>query len=332
MVRSFRRAILLSMLRAYLPLRSIAYPPQLTLSNGVSIVTRDRVQPANLDDLSEIFTGQERRHLRDWHLALLYEWEGRSGVIDAADDSYYRLADANVALQIVAPIGNQLAVSIEEDDPISFRESGTPVERRLRRTTHHLRFYGTTWSRMSGYSGMTVERIAAITNGVLQILSGANARAINPLRMYEHGLNSTNPYLRVFLWTSALDGILMSSNPRTFVDRLCSLLGPSTLVFPPSDGVFIERSTTVADVAADIYDLRSEVAHGMAINKKFGMQRDDMRPLLPHIAYGSEPPRYFQLLEEATLSLLKQVLQKIFEEDLLDTFANASSWRKILKK
>ena len=320
------------MIRWYLPLCSASFPPQLTLTNGISIATRDRIQPANLDDLGDVFTGHELRHLRKWHLALLYEPLREYGVLTTNVDAHYTLADANLALQVVAPIGNELSVSIEEGDLMSFQETDMSVERRLRTTTHHLRFYGTTWARMNGYAGMSVERITMIMNGVLHILGGDSARFINPLRMYEHGLNSTNPYLRVFLWTSALDGILMASNPKTFCKRLCSFLGPSSLVFPELGGVDFKRPTTVSEIALDIYDLRSEVAHGKPINKRFGMQRDDMRTLLPPMAYGSETPRYFQLLEEAALSLLRQVLHKLIEDGLLETFADQTSWRALLNK
>jgi len=193
-------------------------------------------------------------------------------------------------------------------------------------TTRFEEFLGTPWSRMRGFNGMTSAEVESITNGISSIVEQENIRTVNPIRLYEHGLVSQDPYIRILLWVTALDSVLMAVTKEKFENRLCAFLGANSQVFPLEDGVFIKRSTVVGDVAGDLFELRSELAHGRAIGKKFWEVREDLRDLLNPSVYGSVP-RYRMLLEEAALSLLSRVLRKIILENMLSDFSSTKIWK-----
>jgi hypothetical protein len=94
-------------------------------------------------------------------------------------------------------------------------------------------------------------------------------RLQNPVYMLEHGLQATNLHIRVLLWVTGLDGLLMANNRSEYVDRLQNLLGADTLIFPPDKIMSRQPKYTVADVAQDLFDLRSDIAHGREISKRF---------------------------------------------------------------
>ena len=147
--------------------------------------------------------------------------------------------------------------------------------------------------------------------------------------MFEQGLIATNPYIRIFLWATALDGILMAVTAE-ILRRIYCILGRESLVFPEADGVFIFRPIKVQDIASDLFKLRSEIAHGQKISEKFWERRDDLLPFFPLLAYGEEAPRYLELLEEAALSLLGQVLHKICLKYGLSSYLEPKRWRQVL--
>lgn len=178
---------------------------------------------------------------------------------------------------------------------------------------------------------MTPAVVEAVVNGVNNILEEKDPRTSNPIRLFEQGLISANPYIRIFLWVSAIDGILMAVKEQHFIERLSALLGADSRVFPKDDGVYIDRPLSVKDVARDLFIIRSEIAHGKGIGKRFWQAREDLKILCPISAYG-ESPRYVTLLEEAALSLLSQILRKIILENLSGDFANVKAWKMRLNK
>lgn len=306
--------------RAYMPLKTIAHPPLIQFTNGVALVSHDAFKPSNLDGWQQVFSLDELREIREWHLAIACNWNTvQEAQQEAAPE--YRLADARLALQVAAPMGSYLSVCIREQD------SG---QNPLLMTTRLEQFHGTAWSRMRGFNGMTPEEVQFVVNGVISILQKKDARTANPIRLFEQGLISGNPYIRILLWVTAIDGILMAVKEGIFVNRLCALLGAASQVFPPEDGVHITRLITVSEVAGDLFKLRSELAHGSAIQKKYWEARDDLRPLLPLQTY-SGPARYWTLLEEAALSLLTRILRKIILDNLVEDFFNVKQWRERLK-
>jgi hypothetical protein len=179
---------------------------------------------------------------------------------------------------------------------------------------------------MRGFNGMTSAEVESIVDGISSIVEQGNIRTVNPIRLFEHGLVSQEPYIRILLWTTAIDGILMAVTKDRFENRLCAFLGTDSHVFPTEDGVFIKRSTVVGDVASDLFELRSELAHGRPIGKRFWELREDLRDPLNASVYGGMP-RYRMLLEEAALSLLSRVLRKIILENLVSDFSSTKKWK-----
>ncbi len=165
---------------------------------------------------------------------------------------------------------NKLSICIREQD------SG---QNPLLMTTRFEQFHGTAWSRMRGFNGMTEGEVRSVVNGVISILKKGDARTANPIRLFEQGLVSQNIYVRIFLWVTAIDGILMAVKEGLFVSRLSALLGAGSRVFPPEDGVYITRPTVVGDVAADLFVLRSEIAWSSHTEKVLGSQGEPEGPL-----------------------------------------------------
>ena len=307
--------------RAYMPLKTIAHPPLIQFTNGVQLVSHDAFKPSNLDGWQQVFSLDELREIREWHLAIACDWNAAEDAPQEAPPEH-RLADARLALQVAAPMGSYLSVCIREQD------SG---QNPLLMTTRLEQFRGTVWSRIRGFNGMTPVEVESIVSGVISILQKRDARTANPIRLFEQGLISSNAYIRILLWVTAIDGILMAVKEGIFTNRLCAFLGATSQVFPPQGRRFIRRSLTVAEVAEDLFKLRSELAHGSAIQKKYWEARDDLRDALPLQAYSGSP-QYSVLLEEAALSLLTRILRrKIILDNLIDEFSSVKKWRERLK-
>jgi hypothetical protein len=307
--------------RAYIPLKTVpaAYPFPLKFENGVTLVSHEEFPPQHFKGWDEVFSRRELQDLSQWHQAIACDYGGDEGIQGKASPEA-RLANVRLALQLAAPIGTFLSVCIRERD-----DGETPSLI----TTRFEEFHGTPWSRMKGFTGMTAGQVQSIVNGLAHILEQGNPRTATPIRLFEHGLVSRDPYIRILLWVTAIDSVLMAVKADVFETRLCVFLGADTKVFPPEDGVYIQRPTVVKDVARDLFTLRSLLAHGRPIEQRFWEFREDLRELLGTQAYGSTP-RYRVLLEEAALSVLTRVLHTIILDDLVNDFVSAKKWKKRL--
>jgi hypothetical protein len=303
--------------KAYIPIKSVRsdYPTSLEFVNGVRIIDREGFAAADLNHWEQVFSRQELKEIEEWHLALACEW-GAGESQQWGQTPEVRLANTRLALQVAAPVGTFLSVAIRL--PADGTIAGAVA-------TRWDKFRGTAWSRMRGFGGLTKEEILAVVDGTLNVIKGQNPRTVTPFRLLEQGLISSDPYIRIFMWTTALDSILMAVKEQIFVDRLCALLGPDRLVFPPQDGVYIPRGTKVSDVAGDLFTLRSLLAHGRVIDKRFWEERPDLKDIL-HPSVYNPPLRYRVLLEEAALSLLTFMLQRVILHNALGEFSVAKKW------
>ena len=151
-------------------------------------------------------------------------------------------------------------------------------------------------------------------------------RLTNPLYLFELGLESTNGYVRTLLWVSALDALLMAGTRGLFVERLSNALGSTTLVLPKVDPGG-QPSYRVREFASDLYDLRSDIAHGRTISNKFLVPRPFTNVAGGRIDSYPPNPRYSQILEECALFSLTGVLRRIFLDALVQTFSDTRAWR-----
>jgi hypothetical protein len=298
-----------------MPLSSVAEPPVLSFVNRVRVVSHQQFKPPKLLGWEQVFSLNELEQIRDWHLAIAYDWD--SHVPRDGRSPENRLADTRLALQVAAPMGTFVSVCIREQD-----DSENP---RLM-TTRLEQFTGTTWSRRWGFDDMPATEIEKVVNGVIQILNANDARTANPIRLFEQGLISHHPYIRIFLWVTAIDSILMAVKKDKFVQRLSAFFGSASPVFVPRNDPLDWGKFLIEDVAEDLFVLRSEVAHGRAIGETFWRGRDDLKPLWPWFP-PNDPPRYLHLLEEAALSLVSRIFRKIIADNLIADFANAKAWK-----
>jgi len=132
-----------------------------------------------------------------------------------------------------------------------------------------------------------------------------------PVWLLEQGLIAPDRHIRILLWATGLDGLTRSGGTVAFGERLCSLLGADTEIFPPC-GAERKPGYQVGGVVVDLYELRNEMAHGLPFHEKFrktrGFLSNDGQPVSDEFAAY----RYDQVLEECAAFLLCKALREVF--------------------
>ena len=121
----------------------------------------------------------------------------------------------------------------------------------------------------------------------------------------------------------------MAGSSAKFVRRLSDFLGKDTFVFPAPD-VLGQPGYRVEEIAADLYDLRSQVAHGNEIPKKYRIAvgfKDESRKLIPDLGPNTQ---YREVLEECAVFLLCRALRKVFTDKLVEKVGTKTEWRRQL--
>ncbi len=225
-----------------------------------------------------------------------------------------------LAIQIAAPVGcdeSTILVSYKNGQ----NDKGVS-------TVHQPSMRSTPWGRICGFDSVSLLVIQQVVRNVHLVFASKLLRLINPLYFLELGLESVNEYIGTFLWVSGLDSILMASNPNTFCERLCNVLGEKTYVLPCAGD---QPGYRVGDIAKDIYDYRSAIAHGQLIPEKFRQISGFKDTNGVEIGYYPPNALYLHVLHECALFLLTGVLRKILTHQLLPTFSNVTSWKQALK-
>jgi hypothetical protein len=206
------------------------------------------------------------------------------------------------AVQIFVPIGApNLFLLYRQTD------SG-PV---LDSTRHRPPLIGTVWARVADVPGQLGDEIGIVVDRVHEAFQKPTLRLQIPVWLLEQGLIAPDRHIRILLWATGLDGITRSGGTAAFASRLCGLLGTDTEIFPPG-AMDRKPGYRVADVAADLYLLRNEMAHGLPFHEKFrktlGFVAEDGAPLSEEFAkYRSD-----HVLEECAAFLLCKALREIF--------------------
>jgi len=173
-----------------------------------------------------------------------------------------------------------------------------------------------------------VQKFVAVSNGVLKAESERVIRLMNPLVLLEHGLQIDHVYLSTLMWVMGLDMLFMACNRNEFGKRIKKFLGETTEVFPPISSNF-PFCLTVEELVNDIYDIRSEIAHGRAIPERFRKPiRSELNNDLSPSFYAGVP--YSEFLRQGALRILTLSLEKVFLSNLVTEVANTNIWRSIV--
>jgi len=192
----------------------------------------------------------------------------------------------------------------------------------------HERFLATRWGKLQGGSELDRKLLFCAIDGVHAVEASKAPRLVNPLTLFGLALQAHSLHISLLLSTIGLDALLMAGSPGKFTDRLFNLLGEDSFVFPCYLDLGQPRYR-VKDVAADLYDLRSALAHGREIPPKFrnkvGFLDTDGKEI-----FDGDPYTYAAVLHEASSVLLRQTLLKICSGKLFDVVADTSAWRQYL--
>jgi len=151
-------------------------------------------------------------------------------------------------------------------------------------------------------------------------------RIQNPLTLVHHGLHIREPHLSLMYWVMGLDMLMMAANVKRFVARLTHFLGENTLVFHRSSTLGQQPKYTVADVAEEVYELRSVIAHGQEIPPRYLAAFDFLST--DDAVINVSPMTYGQHLSQCALFLLCKCLHKTLIENLVTDAAAPRAWRQ----
>lgn len=121
----------------------------------------------------------------------------------------------------------------------------------------------------------------------------------------------------------------MAGTPQNFRRRLINVLGEQTFVLPKVEPGG-QPKYRVGEMAEEVYELRSKIAHGSLISKKF-LEQVRLRNVNDRNIESYAPPtQYLHIVRECALFLLIGVLKKIFLEDCAKVAKNTGLWRSKL--
>jgi hypothetical protein len=215
--------------------------------------------------------------------------------------AFKRMLHAMYAIQILLPIGapNLLLLYRQSNDG--------PI---LESTRHRPAYNGTLWAQLCDSPTEFHDEIAGLLLPIQDAFQKPTLRLQIAIWLFEQGLVAPDRHIRLLLWATGLDGITRSGGVAAYSDRLCSLLGSDTAVFPPC-AAYPQPKYKVADVVGDLYLLRTEMAHGLPFHEKFrkthGLLAQNDTPIHPDFTNW----RYDRVLEECSAFLLCKALREI---------------------
>ena len=151
---------------------------------------------------------------------------------------------------------------------------------------------------------------AATLERVLEAFYKPVSRLQIPLWMMEQGVAAPDRHIRILLCATGLSSLTKASGQAVFKERLCSLLGGGTLIFPPDDSGR-QPGYRVEEVAGHLYQLRNEMAHGLPFgpifHKKTGFLDCGGQPVSEEFARY----RYDNVLEECAVFLMSRAMREV---------------------
>jgi hypothetical protein len=173
--------------------------------------------------------------------------------------------------------------------------------------------------------------LGRIIDGTFAALEADSISTKNPFQYLEIGLQTAVNHTKAgaLLWMIGLDSLLAAHKVDTFKARLCRLLGANTYIFP-RDYAGRQPTYKVGDLAADVYQLRNQIAHGDRIRDEYLVRSEfSLEPTLPDL-YRIGERSYQSVLWEATLFLLCACLRQVILDGHLDLLAQPKEWKKWL--
>jgi hypothetical protein len=150
----------------------------------------------------------------------------------------------------------------------------------------------------------------AILERVLEAFYKPVLRLQIPLWMMEQGLAAPDRHIRILLCSTGLSSLTKASGQAAFKERLCSLLGAGTQIFPPDDAGR-QPGYCVEEVAGHLYQLRNELAHGLPFgaifHRKTGFLDCGGQPVTEEFARC----RYDKVLEECAVFLMCRAMREV---------------------
>lgn len=212
-------------------------------------------------------------------------------------------------------------------------ESSVSGGLRVRSVTRPRCYSQSAWARQLSIDSQPVNELTQIVDGTFAALESDAVSAKNPFQYLEIGLQTVANNLKAgaLLWMIGLDALSAAQKRDVFKARLCRLLGEDGNVFP-QNLTGRQPAYKVGDLAADVYELRNQIAHGDRIRDKF-LIKSDFR-LEPDLrGFHQVPERSYQsVLCEAALFMLCAALRRVILDGDIMLLAKPKEWKAWLDK
>lgn len=291
---------------AFAPLSHWPTNQELPLPCGICIVSADFSAVAWPGD-------DVRRVLRETKYWIRYPFTAPAVDSEEAARAFSTVDSALSACQIVAPTGGEAITLLADAD------GKQPL---LRLVVHNPKMHTTRAARMAFAFPRPLDDLPAVAGGVINSSSGGSVRLRNALSLFRLGLQVPELHIQLLLWVTALDALVMAIKPKVFHRRICNFLGPLEYVYPDLHP-FPRPTYCVQDVALELFNLRSTIAHGQEIPEKYW--RDEVQ-----IYEGKQQLR--QVLCDSALFLLSDFLRRIFRNGLSLEVGQTRKWKMHLDK
>ncbi len=187
------------------------------------------------------------------------------------------------------------------------------------------------WGAFLSLENLSVAELGKLIDGVSSAIEADSAESRNPFQYLEIGLQTAFHHWKAgaLLWMIGLDSLLAAQRETLFESRLCRFLGTDTRIFP-HDRVGRSPIYTVGGVAADIYQMRNQIAHGDRIRESY-LKKSEFHfdpPVSEYLRIGA--CTYQSVLLEAALFALLAVLRKVILDGHLQLLLRPRAWKKYL--
>jgi hypothetical protein len=291
------------------------------LTRGIRIIDRPRFNETDWRFWNLRRTDEEKVQKRSHWLCIEREceWVDHALLNAMADD----LRTAMLGFQLWAPLGWDGLIL----DCSRTQGSSLTVER-----VHLVEEYAIPlWGRKLDIRKLDPTQLGPLVEGAITADESGCVPIVNPFRFLEIGLQTAVNHRRAgaVLWMMGLDGLLAAERQLVFSHRLQRLLGRDTRVFPEDCGGR-RPAYTVGELAANMFEFRSLMAHGKAIVQKY---REPIA-LQPELGEANYLPR--EKWSRGTLTIesiafaLLAALRTVIANGLMERMKSQREWKRWL--